>query len=244
MTAKRGRVLVIQHQEDAGLGHFARHLRDSGIDLITLRPDTGTEIPHSLDNVDGLIVLGGSMGPTDDEVAPWLPATRALLAEAVRDEIPTFGICLGAQLLTTAVGGQVHEMPQGPEVGLLSVQFSPEAANDPLFGVIGESEVPVLQWHWLEAERLPEGAQVLASSEGCANQIFRLGEQAWGVQFHPEALSDTAQEWADESGSELTELGLDGSVIVADVREFEPKLREIWGIIAVRFAQIVEGHKG
>lgn len=239
MTTTQSRILVIEHQGDAGIGLVGEHLRELGVQLAVVGPDTGVDIPDSLDNVDGLIVLGGSMGPDEDDKAPWLPATRALLAEAVAREVPTLGICLGAQLLTSATGGRVQEMPQGPEVGLHSVHFAPEAAADPLFGALADVEVPVLQWHWLEAERLPDGAKLLASSEGCVNQAFRLGSRAWGVQFHPEALGGTASDWVADGAGELAELGISGDDLVSAVRAAEPQLRDVWGRISGRFAEIV-----
>lgn len=241
MTAPR--VLVVEHQADAGLGYFGDRLRDAGLDLQTVGPDTGHPVPDALTRFDGLIVLGGSMGPTDDEVAPWLPATRKLLAEAVHRQVPTLGICLGAQLLATAAGGQVREMPGGPEVGLLRVRVAQAAAGDPLFDTLRARECAAVQWHWLEAAVLPDGATVLASSGACQNQVFRVGESAWGVQFHPEALGDTARDWADETGADLVPLGLNGDDIVAEVRRTEPELQQVWGGLAERFAAIVAARR-
>lgn len=241
MTATRGRIMVVEHQADAGIGLIGERLRELGVDLSVVGPSVGTKIPESLGDFDGLIVLGGSMGPTDDEQAPWLPATRALLAEAVERDVPTLGICLGAQLLTVATGGQVRIMPQGPEIGMHAVRFTAAAAEDLLFSALSGAEVPVLQWHWLEAERLPHGAELLASSPECAHQAFRLGNRVWGVQFHPEALGDTAHEWAEDGAAELSGLSLDGVEVVNAVRAAEPQLREVWGKIAGRFAEIVRG---
>lgn len=237
----RTRVLVVEHQQDAGIGHLGDRLRDHGIELEIVGPDTGKSVPDTLENVDGLVVLGGSMGPTDDEVAPWLPATRLLLSEAVAQELPTLGICLGAQLLATATGGHVRTNPKGPEVGLQSVTLTEAASTDPLLGGL-ESSLPVVQWHWLEAETLPEDAQVLATSPACRNQAYRLGERAWGVQFHPEALGQAARDWAAESEKELHELGLDPQQVIQDVETAEPTLRSTWQVLGDRFASLVKEH--
>lgn len=232
------RVLVVEHQGDAGLGLIGTRLQEQNVDLYVVGPDTGRPVPESLDGFDGLIVLGGSMGPTDDEQAPWLPATRSLLADAVQQQLPTLGICLGAQLLATATGGHVRTNPVGPEVGLQSVTLDPLAAEDPLLGGLGK-ELPVVQWHWLEADVLPEGSSVLASSSVCRNQAYRIGASAWGLQFHPEALGDTAQDWADETAEDLKQLGLSPEQVVKDVREAEPRLRTIWQQVADRFAALL-----
>ncbi|WP_244303309.1 type 1 glutamine amidotransferase [Leucobacter coleopterorum] len=237
------RVLVVEHQADAGLGLFMWSLTESGVELERVGPTNDRPVPETLDGYDGLIVLGGSMGPTDDEQAPWLPATRALLSAGVAQQIPTLGICLGAQLMATALGGHVRTNPEGPEVGLHSVEFSRDASGDPLFGEFSDSSVPVVQWHWLEADQLPEGATLLASSAGCQNQAFRVGPRAWGVQFHPEALSQTASDWAADDLQGLTELNLVADEVVAQVRAADPELNKTWSGVAARFAELVSADR-
>lgn len=235
------RVLVVEHQSDAGLGLVGERLRGSNVEIVTVGPDAGESVPDTLDGFDGLIVLGGSMGPTEDGVAPWLPATRKLLADGVADGVPTLGICLGAQLLATATGGHVRTMPGGPEVGVHGVQFHESAAQDPLFAGFAGATLPAVQWHWLEADQLPDNASVLASNGACPNQAFRIGERAWGVQFHPEALGDTAQDWADDGKGDLDEIGLEPDAVVRSVRAAESDLREAWSQVADRFAEVIRG---
>ncbi|MGK0714621.1 type 1 glutamine amidotransferase [Leucobacter sp. W1153] len=233
------RVLVVEHQSDAGLGLVGERLRESDVEIVTVGPDAGEPIPDSLQNFDALIVLGGSMGPTQDDVAPWLPATRKLLAEGVAEGLPTLGICLGAQLLATATGGHVRTMPGGPEVGVHGVHFHESAAQDPLFAGFAGDTLPAVQWHWLEADELPENTRVLASNSACPNQAFRIGERAWGVQFHPEALGDTAQDWADDGKGDLDEIGLEPEAVVGSVRAAEADLREAWSQVADRFIEVI-----
>lgn len=237
------RVLVVEHQSDAGLGLVGERLRAHQVEVVTVGPDVGAEVPGSLAGFDALIVLGGSMGPTEDSRAPWLPATRKLLAEAVASELPTLGICLGAQLLATATGGHVRTMPEGPEVGVHEVRFAEGAAADPLFADLAGAHLPAVQWHWLEADRLPAAAQVLASNGACENQAFRIGERAWGVQFHPEALAQTAQNWADDGAEDLRGIGLTGEAVVDSVRAAEPELRAAWSQVADRFVDLVRSER-
>ncbi|HUH53650.1 MAG TPA: type 1 glutamine amidotransferase, partial [Microbacteriaceae bacterium] len=206
------KILTVEHQSNGGLGMLGERLQALGAQITVVGPDAGKEVPESLSGYDALIVLGGSMGPTDDHVAPWLPRTRKLLQEAHEKQVPTLGICLGAQLLVTALGGLVKEMPDGPEVGLQSVTFTANN-DDPLFGSI-VGEVPVIQWHWLESVELPENTTVFASSSACKNQAFRVADSAWAVQFHPEALTKTAEDWAAEDAKSVSDLGLTQEGIV------------------------------
>src|SRR5437763_13742015 len=94
-------LLVVQHQDDGGLGRLAAPFA-AATELDLRRPDRGEPLPEDLDGVHGVVVLGGSMAAWEDEVAPWLPQTRRLLAFGVETGVPVLGICLGAQLLALA----------------------------------------------------------------------------------------------------------------------------------------------
>jgi GMP synthase (glutamine-hydrolysing) len=124
------------------------------------------------------------MGALDDELAPWLPAVRRLLAEAVNEELPTLGICLGAQLLAVAAGGRVVRGAAGTEAGLVSVSWTAAAHTDALVAALPE---PMLtpSLHDDEIVELPAGAVLLGGTATYPHQAFRVGSCAWGVQFHP-----------------------------------------------------------
>ena len=242
------KILVIEHQGDAGLGYLGDRLNELGIELTTVHGPAARALevtPDSLQGFDGLIVLGGSMGPCDDIAAPWLPATRQLLALAVEQHLPTLGICLGAQLLTVALGGEVNALSNGPEIGLQSVTLTEAGSADPLFGNLYEVQgehsdplttLPVVQWHWLECARLAPGAVVLASNSHCTNQAFRIGDRAWGLQFHPEALEASARAWT--SVDDVSQYGLDADTVVAEIAAESSRLRGIWQQFADHFAAL------
>jgi GMP synthase (glutamine-hydrolysing) len=183
------RVHVVQHSATEGLGLLADWFLDIGVDVHQTHPYLGNRVPPSVEG-DALIVLGGAMGAYDDEAAPWLPSVRALMRSAIDDGVPTLGICLGAQLLAVAAGGRVERGAAGPEIGLNEVVVT---AGDAL---LTAGPMPVVQWHYDAITYLPDFAPVLASSATYPIQAFRVGEVAWGLQFHVEATAEIVRTWA------------------------------------------------
>ncbi|MFF0434026.1 type 1 glutamine amidotransferase [Streptomyces sp. NPDC004327] len=234
----RLRILVVEHEDGAGPGLVGERLRAAGLDTRVHRPWRGEELPGSLDGWSGLIVLGGSVNCEDDTAAPWLPRVRALIREAVEARIPVLGICLGGQLLAHALGGRVAVRALGPELGTVPLRRLPAADDDPLFGTLPEG-APAAQWHWDEIDRLPPAAVPLLTGDDCRHQAFRAGACAWGVQFHPEALTGTIAGWAAADAPRMRADGLDPDGAVASVREAEPRLRAVWGAVADAWAGVV-----
>lgn len=233
-------MLVIEHEPAAGLGLVGEWLTDVGLLLRLCRPYRGDVIPAAVE-ADGLLVLGGSVGPQDDDVAPWLPDTRALLRSAVADGVPIWGICLGAQLLAVALGGEVRRGEHGPEAGVLSLRVV--ADEDPLFHGVGP-EPAALQFHQDAITRLPEGAVLLASSATYANQAFRVGACAWAVQFHPEVTSEVVGAWASRYPHVVTDARRDPETVVAELASRQQELEDIWAPVARRWAAEVRRHAG
>lgn len=188
-------VHVIEHEADAGLDLLRGPL--AGLDLRVVRAYDGDALPDIAD-VRRLVVLGGEINAYDDERAPYLPQLRALLASAIEQQVPTLGICLGAQLLAVAAGGQVHvAAPAGVEFGIVAVRFRPAAEQDPVLGPVVAALGRTVLAPALHADaivELPPGATWLASSRHYPYQAFRLGS-ALGVQFHPEASGQTLARW-------------------------------------------------
>lgn len=233
-------ILVIEPARSAPAGRLAEWLAAAGAELDVRAAEAGDELPGELAGYRALVVMGGGMGAYDDGPAPWLPAIRRLLAEAVRLELPTLGVCLGAQLLAVAAGGQVS--PAGtPEYGAQLVAKRQAAASDPLL-----RELPitpdVMQWHVDEVSRLPAGAVQLASSPVCENQAFRIGRLAWGVQFHLETTPEIVRGWAAEDAELLADYDL--PAIVDRAVQVHPDLAEVWQPVAARFAEIAADPAG
>jgi GMP synthase (glutamine-hydrolysing) len=234
-----GRVLVVQHEDGTDAGRVGQWLGEAGVALDVRRPDRGDRLPGPYDGdgaaYDGLLVLGGAMGPADDEACPWLPAVRALLVDAVDAGLPTLGICLGAELLAVACGGSVRRGVAGPELGVLDCEPTAAAADDPLFGAL-PARARVVQWHWEEIADLPPGAVRLASSAMYENQAFRLGDRAWAVQGHPEVTGEIAAIWARDDSPLLKAAGRDPNELVSEVAAAQAELTEAWRPVAHAFA--------
>jgi GMP synthase-like glutamine amidotransferase len=192
-------------------------------------------MPPSVEG-DALIVLGGPMGAYDDDQAPWLPAVRSLLSTAIDDGVPTLGICLGAQLLAVAAGGEVVKGAAGPEIGVGAVDVSD---SDEL---LTAGRLPVVQWHYDTVSRMPDGATLLASSDSYRVQAFRVGDIAWGVQFHPEATLPMVTEWAAEDADNIrTMLGRTPEDVVAGMADAQAVLAAAGEALARRFAAVITG---
>lgn len=236
MTAAPDPLLVLQLDASDPPGRLGEWLRDAGVELDVRALDAGDELPETLDDHGGLVVLGGAMGAADDHVADYLPAVRALLRHAVSGEVPTLGVCLGAQMLALANGGRVARNPDGPEIGALLIAKRAAASSDPLFGPLPITP-DVIQWHFDAITALPPGAVQLASSPGCDLQAFRLGRLAWGIQFHIETTPEIVRRWAASDSAELADYDLDA--IVARTDAAHDDIAEVWAPFAASFADVV-----
>jgi GMP synthase-like glutamine amidotransferase len=229
----RPRLLVIQHQIDSGPGVIERPLRDAGIELDFWFPADGPPRPEPGAH-DAYLSLGGLAEPDDDDGNPWLPDERALIGHALDAELPFLGVCLGGQLLAAVAGGRVlHDVP---EHGFVSLHRCPPAADDPLFASVPEGH-QVLQWHDIGFEAPPDAALLARSAS--SEQAFRVGRQAWGVQFHLEADLDVAAQWMVASRDKLIEEGLDPDALRDEAAARDEEVVRVARGVAERFAAVV-----
>ena len=163
----------------------------AGLEVKAVRPLEGDTLPRPTE-VAGAVIMGGPMSVDEVERYPGLAAEREWLTKALQFQMPILGICLGAQLLASALGAAVGP-GKGPEIGFAPVKV--DDPGDPVLGALAP-ETSALHWHG-DVFDLPDGARPLASSEQTAHQAFRHGS-AWGVLFHPEADRELVDRWLAE----------------------------------------------
>ena len=158
--------------------------------------------PHALppvEDFDLLVVMGGPMSVNDEAGHPWLIAEKALVRESIEKGRAVVGVCLGAQVIASALGCRVYRN-EAREIGWFPVSATPAAAAGSLRW---PDELTVFHWHG-ETFDLPSGAIRLASSEGCLNQAFQIGDRVVGLQFHLEATPATVAAMVEHCRHELT----------------------------------------
>jgi GMP synthase-like glutamine amidotransferase len=201
------RVLALVHQDDAPPGTFGDVVREHGHELEVASFAAGDRPGN---DYDAVMVFGGSMQVDQDDEHPWLEDARAYVRGLIDAEVPTLGICLGAQLIAQTAGAKV-----GPavvrEVGWHPVQLTAEGTDDPVLGGAPE-RFAAYQGHSYGFS-LPAGAEALAHGNGDALQAYRIGKSCWAFQFHPEVTWEIVDPW-------IAEHAADGDV------EDEPLLRE------------------
>jgi GMP synthase (glutamine-hydrolysing) len=213
------RAIILQHLDREGPGNIAHLCLQHGLAADILRLDLETPVPAALGDDDVLVVMGGSMGVGDlgDPRYPFLAREVELLRRVLAQRQPVLGVCLGAQLLAHAAGGRVYanQRPDAAgvlrpcrEVGFGEVRLLGSGDEPALAGL--PRTLPVLHWHG-DTFDLPATAVRLAESSVCRNQAFRIGTNAFGLQFHVETDAALARIWA-EADSEFVRsaLGPDG----------------------------------
>lgn len=226
--------LVVENDPTDDVRRLGEWLTEAGLRLDVVRAHAGEPVPASLDGYAAIVVMGGEQSAYEPR-PDWFEDVEALLRKAVRHGVPALGVCLGAQLLATAHGGTVERSPSGPEIGPALVGRRDAAADDPLFRYVPLAP-DVHQWHYDEITELPAGAVLLAASTRYPHQAFRLGERAWGLQFHIECDTAMITDWVAASPQLEDPEGLIAAfdAIMVDVEE-------VWQPFAARFAALALG---
>ena len=206
-------VLMLKHIAIEGGGTIEEYLLSKGHKIDRRELQDGDSVPSKLD-YDAIIILGGPMNVYEEDKYPFLKDEDKLIKEAIKKEIPTLGICLGAQLIAKAAGAKVSKN-KVKEIGCYKVNLTEAGKNDPVFKGLGES-FDVFQWHG-DTFGIPENGNLLATAELCTNQALRVGKYIYGLQFHMEVTDKMIYEWINSYDEELQ--SLKGVIDVEKIRK-------------------------
>lgn len=206
-------ILIIEHDDLDSSQRLGEALRDHGHKLHVVRVHHGDELPPDLDNVDGLICMGGPQDTDEQDEHPWMPREIEMIEQAHDAGVPVLGVCLGAQLIAVALGGEVGRM-ETPELGMAKTTLSFFGSTDAILTGLPWNTTQ-MHAHGCEVTKCPPGGTPipLASSAGCKAQCFRVGLTTYGFQFHFEwdkrrclDIADHNTAWVEAMGTTLDEI--------------------------------------
>lgn len=208
------RIVVLQHNDKQHAGRLGRTLGDLGFRLDVRRPDLDpSSVPDSTDDLHGLVILGGHQNV--DESHAFLAREQTLIRAAHALGLPVIGICLGSQQITKALGGTVSRMPT-PEVGVLPISLPVPGQTETILAGVPWS-CPMLHSHAYAAESMAPGATLLASSQMCKVQAYKIGLRTFGFQFHFECDMPMSYDMIDRSMELAERAGVTREALVAQL---------------------------
>jgi len=229
-------VVAIEHTECETPGTISEALQSSGIDMRHIRTFRGDTVPAEIDSASGLVVMGGPMGVYEQERYPFLRDEIRLIEDAIRGEIPVLGVCLGSQLLATALGARVKKGKQ-KEIGWHTVNLAEATLNDPFWEGVDRS-FRGFHWHG-DVFDLPEGAISLASSALTRCQAFRYGPNAYGILCHMEVTREIISCMIDAFAGELSEEKIEGETLLRQAETHLPPLQRVGGTLFRRWTGLI-----
>lgn len=213
-------IIIFRHAANEGPGYLATVLSEQGLSWQLVKIDEGELLPISIADYSGMVLMGGPMSVNDD--LPWIPPLLALIKEAIALDIPLLGHCLGGQLISKALGGEVTKNLV-KEFGWGEVKVSNNASAKHWFGDI--ESFNAFHWHG-ETFNLPIGAIHLLKSEHCYHQAFAIGKHL-AFQCHIEMTPEMVSHWCD-IGADTLKLAVnsasEGSLAVQQADEMQQNL--------------------
>jgi GMP synthase-like glutamine amidotransferase len=196
---KKLRIHYFKHVVYEGLGSIEDWISSSGHKLTATRFFENAAMPE-LSDIDMLIIMGGGMSVNDEEQFPWLASEKKFIKKAVEAGKIVLGICLGSQLVSSALGAKVYRNKER-EIGWFDIELTSEAQTGSLFHDMGR-KIKTFHWHG-ETFDLPKGAILLASSAGCKNQAYIYKERVLALQCHFEPTPVSLLQMIDNGRDEL-----------------------------------------
>lgn len=206
-------ILIFEHDDLDSSQRLGQTLADHGHKLDVRLLHKGDALPPDLDNVDGLISMGGPQDTDEVDQHAWMAGEIALIKEAHERGIPVLGVCLGAQLIAVALGGEVARMDK-PELGMGTTTLSFFGSNDPILTGLPWNH-PMMHAHGCEVTKAPPGGTPapLASTKASKVQAFRVGLTSYAFQYHFEwtkercmDIIDHSPKWTEAIGTTKEEL--------------------------------------
>ena len=230
-------ILIIKHISIEGPGTIGEFFKNTSWEVTTCELDKGGILPDDLSKVEAVIILGGSMNVYEEEKYPFLKTEDRFLKQAIQQEIPILGICLGAQLLAKACGAKVRKT-RNKEIGWYMVHLTEEGGKDLFFDGV-DKEFNVFQQHE-DTFALPEKATLLTTAPVCGNQAFRVGRRAYGLQFHIEVTDCMIKDWIGKYlESPDIQLQLEGRQMLIDYYQIKEEFDRQANRMYLNFSKII-----
>lgn len=236
MSTPEKKVLFIQHGETDKPGLLGEALEGAGVKIEVVHPYQGESVPEQLGDFSGLAIGGGAQAAYEVDRYAYLVQECELIRQAARDGKPVMGLCLGAQLMASALGAPVRPGPQR-EIGFFPVTLDPIARYDPVWCDL-PTDFVTTHWHG-DVFDLPAAGMRLGSSAMTPNQLFRYGRGLYGLQFHLEMTPEIFEEMVEDSRADLIEMGADPDRLREEAWRFLPPLRETAESVFMRWAAML-----
>lgn len=225
------RVHYLQQEPFEGPGSIEPWAKEKGHALSVTKFYQDAPTPP-FDEIDLLIILGGSMNIYEEESHPWLAREKRFIRQAIESGKAALGICLGAQLIADVMGGKVTRNAH-KEIGWFPIELTPEARNFRLFNTLPQ-RLPVFHWHG-DTFSLPPGAVHIARSEACENQAFIFRDRVVALQFHAEFMRPSLEAITAGCAKEL----VPGKYIQTPAEMFRPE--EEFGAMNAVMSRLLDG---
>lgn len=215
------RAVVLQHDPTISLGNLAPVLIQAGYNIEIVDARTADLPAIDPTSPDVVVVLGNDHGVYEKDQRPYIASEENWLSQRLEAERPTLGVCFGAQIMASALGGEVYK-GESTQIGFRRVTPTPAGENSPVAAFDG---VAVAQWHG-DTFTLPEGATRLAGSSDYENEAFAVGNWALAVQFHPEVTDDMFTTWLADGRESVGAVGLSEGDLMQEQLEHGDRMQD------------------